>query len=343
VVVGLLSSSETLREVKLTSSSSSSISKSNLNIFFFQVLSMALELLGTRAFLPTLLAQLNSASSYPAPLDPVVFQSILLVLAAGQRKHLILNAADPEEIGIIARTAEWILSTIFNFPTHRLKIRAVTPKSLDTGEVNPAFFLRSLFLSSSSSAEASYDERTPSYGSVSQLASHRTSSAHSNKKRPSGSMGFTDPFTDNFIPPDSPVSHPQLDTTLSSSFRRVPIAHPRHSVSSQHSKSKSKAKMPWTVPTDVPHIPTALVVTGLEHASDMSQRALVRVLAEGRIVLPKTAGGDEWPGEEEEAWDLPDDFIMVYVTSWDLRERPAIHKSLVSTFHLIIHATQFVI
>ena len=98
--------------------------------------------------------------------------------------------------------------------------------------------------------------------------------------------------------------------------------------------------MPSAVTTDAPRIPTALVVTGLEHASDMSQRALVCVLAEGRIILPKTAGGDEWPSEEEEAWDLPEDFIMVYVTSWDPRERPAIHKSLVSTFHLIIHATQ---
>ena len=300
--------------------SSSSRSKSNLN--------MALELLGTSTFLPALLSQLNSTS---APLDPVVFQSILLVLAAGQRKHLILNAVDPEEIGIIARIAEWILSAVFNLPTHRLRIRAVTPKSPDTDAVNPAFFLRSLFLSSLSSADASYDERTPSYGSVSQLATHRTSSAHSNKKRP----GFMDPFTDNFIPPDSPLSHSQLDSTL---HRRVP----RHSVSSQPSKSKSKARMPSNVTTDAPRIPTALVVAGLEHASDISQRALVRVLAEGRIILPKIAGGDEWLDEEEEAWDLPEDFIMVYVTSWDPRERPAIHKSLVSTFYLIIHATQTV-
>jgi hypothetical protein len=90
-----------------------------------------------------------------------------------------------------------------------------------------------------------------------------------------------------------------------------------------------------------------LVVTGLEHASDMSQRALVRVLAEGRIALPKTAG-DGWLEtrlrennvEEEETWDLPEDFIMIYVTSWDPRERPAIHKSLVSDLYLVVYSAQ---
>lgn len=69
------------------------------------------QLLGTRAFLLTLLGQLNSVSLHPIPLDPVIFQSILLVLAAGHRKHLILKATDPEEIGIIARTAEWVSLT----------------------------------------------------------------------------------------------------------------------------------------------------------------------------------------------------------------------------------------
>lgn len=69
---------------------------------------MALDLLGTRAFLPTVLAQLTNASPHPLPLDPVVFQSILLVLAAGQRRHLILRAVDPEEVGIVARIAEWV-------------------------------------------------------------------------------------------------------------------------------------------------------------------------------------------------------------------------------------------
>ena len=72
---------------------------------------MVLEQLGTRAFLPALLAQLNSVSLHPIPLDPVIFQSILLVFAAGHRKHLILKATDPEEIGIIARTAEWVSLT----------------------------------------------------------------------------------------------------------------------------------------------------------------------------------------------------------------------------------------
>jgi hypothetical protein len=101
--------------------------------------------------------------------------------------------------------------------------------------------------------------------------------------------GFTDPFTDNIIPPDSPVS----------------IRHTLY--------LDSKAPIPsGTETTDRPHIPTALVVIGLEYATDMSQRALVRVLTEGRIALLKTAG-DGWletrlrenDGDEEETWDLP--------------------------------------
>ncbi|KAK2459838.1 hypothetical protein APHAL10511_008159 [Amanita phalloides] len=299
-------------------------------------------MLGTRAFLPTLLAQLTNAAPSPIPLDPVIFQSILLVLAAGHRKHLILRAVDPEEVGIIARTAEWTLSTVFNLATHRLKIRA-GKMSTDASEfIDTAAFLRSLFLSSSSSADALHDERTSSCGSIAQLAHQRNSSGHKKHGSASGSTGYADASA------DSPVSHPaQLDPALPTSpYSHRRTSHTRHSASSQHSKSKSKSRKPSaTVPTAHPQIPDALVVTGLEHACDMSQRALVRVLAEGRVTFPKNTRVGGWSepqtreDDEEEGWDLPENFIMVYVTSWDPRERPAIHKSLLDKFSMSTNIT----
>jgi hypothetical protein len=65
-----------------------------------------------------------------------------------------------------------------------------------------------------------------------------------------------------------------------------------------------------------------LVVTGLEDASIPAQRALLNVLSEKRVILEDDEG--EW------VWNLPEGFIVVYVCVADPRERPAIHKSLVS-------------
>jgi len=69
-------------------------------------------------------------------------------------------------------------------------------------------------------------------------------------------------------------------------------------------------------------LPNALVITGLENAGVPAQRALLKVLSEKRVIL--NDGDGDW------VWNLPEEFIMVYVCVADPRERPAIHKSLVS-------------
>ena len=69
-------------------------------------------------------------------------------------------------------------------------------------------------------------------------------------------------------------------------------------------------------------LPSALVVTGLENAGVPAQRALLKVLSENRVILDDDEG--DW------VWNLPEGFIVVYVCVADPRERPAIHKSLVS-------------
>jgi hypothetical protein len=105
-----------------------------------------------------------------------------------------------------------------------------------------------------------------------------------------------------------------------------------------------------------PVFPHALVVSGLEHAHILDQRALARVLVEKRVILGRTlsvpisgrlAGAgrgreslnnrstafDDAESQEDAdydgVWNIPEGFITIYVCPWNTRERPNIHKSLV--------------
>lgn len=73
-------------------------------------------------------------------------------------------------------------------------------------------------------------------------------------------------------------------------------------------------------------IPSALVVSGLEHTTPPAQRSLHQVLQEGRIVLDHHSSG-----QPNHIWKLPHDFIMIYVCPLDAYERPAILRTLVSS------------
>jgi hypothetical protein len=108
-----------------------------------------------------------------------------------------------------------------------------------------------------------------------------------------------------------------------------------------------------------PEFPRALVVAGLEHAHMLDQRALAQVLTERRVVLERraqevtslksgkltgtgrgrrsfenrsTAFDDTDDLEDADycgVWNIPEDFITIYVCPWNPRERPNIHRSLV--------------
>ncbi|KAI0709541.1 hypothetical protein C8T65DRAFT_649053 [Cerioporus squamosus] len=84
-------------------------------------------------------------------------------------------------------------------------------------------------------------------------------------------------------------------------------------------------------------LPKAVVVSGLEHTTTPSQRALMRVLTERRVVFDgcdddgaDSSGRD--PDMEDGVWNLPDGFVMVYVCKLDPHERPAILNGLVDKF-----------
>ena len=103
------------------------------------------------------------------------------------------------------------------------------------------------------------------------------------------------------------------------------------------------------------------MVSGLEHAGFAAQRALIQVLADNRVVLeggPDLDHGrfaqrreftrnkgkmkeEDHSDIETGTWNLPDGFIVVYVCPLDPRERPAIHKTLVS--FLLLNSQHFLI
>ena len=80
-------------------------------------------------------------------------------------------------------------------------------------------------------------------------------------------------------------------------------------------------------------LPKAVVVSGLEHTTAPSQRALTRALAERRVILEHDIDDTDTSGRdldvEDGIWNLPDGFLMVYVCKSDPYERPAILRSLV--------------
>ena len=89
-------------------------------------------------------------------------------------------------------------------------------------------------------------------------------------------------------------------------------------------------------PKQLPH---ALVISGLEYATDLTQRTFANVLSEKQVILeskqkvtPETSRQTEID-DDDGPWNLPDGFITVYVCPLNARDRPRIHKTLVRTTH----------
>ena len=69
----------------------------------------------------------------------------------------------------------------------------------------------------------------------------------------------------------------------------------------------------------------------MEYMGKPLHKALLQVLAERRLILESDSQcGGPPDGQEEGSWNLPDDFLMVYVCKWDPHERPDILLGLVS-------------
>lgn len=88
-------------------------------------------------------------------------------------------------------------------------------------------------------------------------------------------------------------------------------------------------------------LPRAVVVSGLEHTTAPSQRALMRVLTERRVVFDAFDNGEsDLSGPELEVddgtWNLPYGFVMIYVCKGDPHERPAILRGLVNMLVFVL-------
>ncbi|KAJ7187928.1 hypothetical protein C8R46DRAFT_878441 [Mycena filopes] len=136
-------------------------------------------------------------------------------------------------------------------------------------------------------------------------------------QQPTGSNPFGD--SHEFLSSaSSAIVNPFSTTSRPSTKARAPLPHAFSDPTPVRPKSDRAVALQ----------PRALVISGLEHATLQSQRAVTRVLAEKRVVLEDEDGDEGY----DEVWNLPDGFIMVYVCPVDPRERPAIHKTLLDKF-----------
>jgi len=237
------------------------------------------------------------------------------------------------------------LSTVFGYSAHRLKCQS------NTANQTPSEFLRSLFFAvstitppadnnlsgpfhkhrhrrvSNSRNSAGKSPIAPSI-SIGTARSRRTSTSRSASHpieskpsittlgRPQLGSEDADPKASNNVEvyPQRPSFHPtgaQTDTsvqTLASSIKT-------------HLRNVSRGS------TEALKLPSAVVVSGLEFASLPSQKAVLRTLAERKIIV--SDGGIFGHDQDGLSLELPDGFFMVYVCRSDPQERPPIYKSLV--------------
>ncbi|KIP06982.1 hypothetical protein PHLGIDRAFT_106289, partial [Phlebiopsis gigantea 11061_1 CR5-6] len=147
--------------------------------------------IGVPAYFSSYLSRIREAHP-DFPLDPVVFQSILLCLIAGGphgshaetasrgSKHLILRTS-PEDIGLVLNIASLILTTVFGLPTHKYKAKhdfkflPSSPTSLPPD--HPSDFLRKLFF-----RERQLPRHSVSADRANRDRSRRTGSGHGPKR-----------------------------------------------------------------------------------------------------------------------------------------------------------------
>ncbi|KAI0823616.1 hypothetical protein BC628DRAFT_1411399 [Trametes gibbosa] len=132
---------------------------------------------------------------------------------------------------------------------------------------------------------------------------------------------------------DTPAPTPVTATTTSTTTTSPESFRPRKSTPVNERGSDSGQI--------VSVMPKAVVVSGLENATLPTQRALMKVLAERRLIIDRHGdnGGDSTEREadadaEDGTWNLPDGFVMVYVCRTDPFERPAILRGLLDKFSM---------
>ncbi|KAF9568194.1 hypothetical protein CPC08DRAFT_757693 [Agrocybe pediades] len=265
-----------------------------------------IHLVGTQAFFPSLLAYIRNLSATAfLPLDNVIFQSILLCLIAGD-KHLILRTPE-EDVGLTVKLALWTLSSIFNLSTQKVKIRKDALQKFDSPSANPTAFLGSLFLSNPAPQDDDkHSDNVKHFGHHRQQSSR--SSRHKSRSIPNNLAGVAQAHGT----PESPILRPQPR-----------YAHAYTDPLPLPSKTHRKTTL---------QLPQALVISGLEDASDTVQRTFSKVLADKKIDVEALKGASGLHSDDSNTSHLPEGFLAIYVCPWHATQRPSIHKSLLDKF-----------
>ncbi|KAH9961313.1 hypothetical protein BC827DRAFT_1203800 [Russula dissimulans] len=265
---------------------------------------------GTPEFFASILSFIRLTAP-GVPLDPVIFRSIILSIMAGNR-HVLLRTRD-EDITIVQNLAALIFTDILGYTTHKHRI---TPPS----DFSPSTFVSYIFSPHQGAPMGRLDPSSKTRAK--RPSSHPNSQSHRRQaSEPNASSSDT---------PASPTLPRERPGAKSRRSRRPPfLATATRSDSSGLIESESP--LLEHALEDRP-LPSALVLTGLEHAAVPCHRALLRTLLENRV----TFGEDSEGGADASFGELPEDFIFVYVCPFDPRERPPIHKSLLDKFSLSV-------
>ena len=229
--------------------------------------------------------------------------------------------------------------------THKLKLRSrLSIRSNVTASNDTSFFLRSLFLPSASTPQ---DEGFSDNSGLKNVNHHRQG-AHSrpNKHKKIRSFpnnlaaavhthGNTEPL---LMSGSGPISEIMSTFTTSAPVLRPRPVYPNELPHSYSDPLPARQKKPL----HSKQLPHALVISGLEYATDMTQRTFANVLSEKQVILERkhnkvdaeTFSRQTETDDDDGAWNLPDGFIAVYVCPLNARDRPCIHKTLVRTRHI---------
>ncbi|KAJ3986249.1 hypothetical protein F5890DRAFT_1022347 [Lentinula detonsa] len=303
--------------------------------------------IGTPSFVPSLLTYIRNASG-GLPIEPVIFQSILLCLIAGN-KHLVLRTVE-DDIGLVVKLAVKTLATVFGLLTHRLRIHRPTDLLVHDLSTMPgtSAFLRSLFVAvpGTNSSHPVQDEASTLTGYGTRKYRKRPGSR--SRSRSATVRSKASHYTKSISYPNDLLSAKSLNTAPSLSASDPDHNNPSATgvfVPSIHLNTASRNSSLSAIPQPIfPHsysdptplrevrdssriqLPDALVISGLENASLASQRTLAELLTQCKVVLDDT--------DMSGVWALPKDFILVYVCLMDERERPPIHQHLLDKFAL---------
>ncbi|KAJ3535214.1 hypothetical protein NM688_g7010 [Phlebia brevispora] len=319
---------------------------------------------GTAAYFPSILARIREAHP-DLPLEPVIVQSVLLCLVAGDdddpssqipshgSRHLVLRTRE-EDAALVLNLAEVVLTTVFGFPTHKRRVKHHSEASLRSDEFHerareqPEDFLRNLFFRRKHGSRWSMS--TAREGSRKARSLH---GPHRSSSYPSASLAVAD----NVPPPSS--SHSR-EGTEESEIDVMSLGSSRRLFVTPASTLRVRPQAPRTVTEPPPvtamsvaqrlagsspklgtrrlesdftmSLPKALAISGLEHAGMPAQRALLQVIHDRRLVL------DAYESEDGigRAWPLPEDFIIVYVCPIDSQGRPPVLRTLLDKFAMSV-------